>query len=284
MRRYDIVSGILLVLPFVDFALAAPVLVQEKQRQDVITVFGKRSGLGETYDEIDKAVKEYFENFGNPFEATGVHATSSSSRPLAGPDHGILQAPPQNSPASEADLYPWKEPSSPSALSESSGSIATSFPPPRLIFTPDEQGIANLPEQHGTSDAISDNAGSNKGDYMLQYSPTSSGYDSDRAFFDANPPPQPNHALPTTDSGSETDSDSESNFNWNYWMNPEHFPTPRPVSATEPGHEGVTPPSTDPESRSLGTDSQPEDPQAETYATRGIAKVSGTVRDVRNLA
>jgi hypothetical protein len=32
MRRYDIFSGILLILSIIDFALAAPVLVQEKRR------------------------------------------------------------------------------------------------------------------------------------------------------------------------------------------------------------------------------------------------------------
>jgi hypothetical protein len=51
MRRYDIVSGILLILSIIDFALAAPVFVQEKRQawvdvmhipKDVITVFGKR--------------------------------------------------------------------------------------------------------------------------------------------------------------------------------------------------------------------------------------------------
>ncbi len=51
MRRYYIVSGILLILPIIDFALAAPVLVQEECQayvdvvhipKDVITVLEKR--------------------------------------------------------------------------------------------------------------------------------------------------------------------------------------------------------------------------------------------------
>ncbi|KAN0115599.1 hypothetical protein V8E52_006718 [Russula decolorans] len=51
MRRYDIVSGILLILSVIDFALAAPLLVQENHQacvdvvhipKDVITVLGKR--------------------------------------------------------------------------------------------------------------------------------------------------------------------------------------------------------------------------------------------------
>jgi hypothetical protein len=51
MRRYDIVSGIILILSIIDFALAAPVLMKEKRQErvdvvhipiDVITVLGKR--------------------------------------------------------------------------------------------------------------------------------------------------------------------------------------------------------------------------------------------------
>jgi hypothetical protein len=55
MRRYYIVSGIFLILPIIDFALAAPVLVQEKRQtgvdmvhisKDVITVLERRAGAG----------------------------------------------------------------------------------------------------------------------------------------------------------------------------------------------------------------------------------------------
>jgi hypothetical protein len=52
MRRYDIISGILLILSIIDFALAAPVSAQEKGQEnndvvykpteDVITVLGTR--------------------------------------------------------------------------------------------------------------------------------------------------------------------------------------------------------------------------------------------------
>ncbi|KAN0123263.1 hypothetical protein V8E52_003216 [Russula decolorans] len=61
MRRYDIVSGILLILSIIDFALAAPVLVQEKRQasvdvvhipKDVITVLGKRGS-----EEVEKLMR-----------------------------------------------------------------------------------------------------------------------------------------------------------------------------------------------------------------------------------
>jgi hypothetical protein len=64
MRRYDIVSAIFLILSIIDFALAAPVLVQEKRQacvdvvhrpKDVITVLGKRGD-----EELEKLVEDYF--------------------------------------------------------------------------------------------------------------------------------------------------------------------------------------------------------------------------------
>ena len=48
MRRYDIVFGIILILYIIDFALAAPVLVQEKRQAyaDVVhTPKGARTAL-----------------------------------------------------------------------------------------------------------------------------------------------------------------------------------------------------------------------------------------------
>jgi hypothetical protein len=245
MRRYDIVSGILLVLPIVDFALAAPILVQEKQRRasvdlvprpkDVITVFGKRWMEGIDEDAADRFMREYFADLLHPAEAPGVQAPSIAQHPP------LLEA-------GLYELYPWMRPSSSSTVP---------VPPPsppqtgglRVSF-PNGQSTADLPEQHGTSNAIVDNGGSNNGDDMShwsQHSPTSSGHDSDRALLDAHPPPQPNHPLPTTD--------SEMNFDRNNWMNPGHSSPPRPASATEPGHEVVTPPSTGHENPSSSTGS-----------------------------
>jgi hypothetical protein len=91
MRRYDIASGILLILSIIDFALAAPVLVQEKRQasvdvvhipRDVITELGKRmddEGLG-------KMVAKYFKTIIQPAESSETHAPLSSA-PL-GQDHG----------------------------------------------------------------------------------------------------------------------------------------------------------------------------------------------------
>jgi hypothetical protein len=68
MRRYDIVSGILLILSIIDFAIAAPISVQEKCQscvdvvnipKDVIIVLGKR---GE--EELAKLAEEFAKTWG----------------------------------------------------------------------------------------------------------------------------------------------------------------------------------------------------------------------------
>jgi hypothetical protein len=99
MRRYNIVvSGILLILSMIDFALAAPVLVQEKRQtfvdvvhipKDVITVLGKR------WEE------DFWEEYFNTLE--NLESSSSSSSSLSEPDHGstnVVQAPARPNPAS----------------------------------------------------------------------------------------------------------------------------------------------------------------------------------------
>ena len=56
MRRYDILFGILLILSIIDFALAAPVLVQEKRQAyaDVVhTPKGARTALRKRVGEDD---------------------------------------------------------------------------------------------------------------------------------------------------------------------------------------------------------------------------------------
>jgi hypothetical protein len=127
MRRYDIVSGILLILPIIDFALAAPVLVQEKRQacvdvvhipRDMITVLWKRGPGGE---EVEKLAEEFSKTLNKPVdssESSGAHA-SPSSAPL-GPDHdselgNVVQAPARDPASSTANPSLLVEPSSPSS-------------------------------------------------------------------------------------------------------------------------------------------------------------------------
>ena len=82
MRCHNIVSGILLVLSIIDFALAAPVLVQEKRQahvdemhipKNVMTVLGKRAG------EVEKVVEFFKTALGKLFDSSGSHASSDAS-------------------------------------------------------------------------------------------------------------------------------------------------------------------------------------------------------------
>src|SRR6266849_10130625 len=96
MRRYDIVAGILLILSIIEFALAAPALVQEKRQartdvvdipKDVVTVLGER---GEPEDAAFERLFKYILH--QQHEAAGVESESSSS----GSDHestNVVQPP-----------------------------------------------------------------------------------------------------------------------------------------------------------------------------------------------
>ena len=105
MRRHNITFGIFFILSIIAFALAAPVLVQEKRDECVdmvrlpkneITVLGKRGGeedLQELLDELDR----YFMLSPKQAGSSDTHALASSAQ--AGPSHGSMvdvQAPDKN--------------------------------------------------------------------------------------------------------------------------------------------------------------------------------------------
>ena len=152
MRRCDILSGILLILSIIDFALAAPVLVQEKrqayvdvvyipQTKDVISVLGKR---GITADDL---LDEFYRAVDDHSESSKAHASSSSVP--SGPDHGsmsVVQALPPNPALSTPNPNPLMRPSGPSRPDHASGSTsvvqtpppnpASSTPNPNLLMRP----------------------------------------------------------------------------------------------------------------------------------------------------
>ena len=104
MRRHFIVSGILLIFPIIDFAVTAPVLVQEKPRagldvahtpEDVIPVFGKRT------DEWSELWLDFLRSdLAKPEGSSAARPSSyhqSSSSPPSGPadgSTGVAQSPP----------------------------------------------------------------------------------------------------------------------------------------------------------------------------------------------
>ena len=133
MRRHDIVSGILLILSTINFAFAAPVLVQEKRQagvdlvhipREVITVLGKRGLEG-----VGKLMEELVETSEKPVELSDAHTSSSSALPV--PDHGLTneaEAPETNPASSPTNPDPLMGPSSPSPTADSKP-VSNSAPP-----------------------------------------------------------------------------------------------------------------------------------------------------------
>ena len=131
MRRYYIVSGILLIIPI---ALAAPVLVQEKRQVgvDVVHIPGHTiTMLGKRFDDPDdiglKYLSKFADYFTKPEESEAARPLSSS--PPSGPDHGRTDAE-QPLPSNPENPSPVSGPeslteSSPDSLTESSSESLT---------------------------------------------------------------------------------------------------------------------------------------------------------------
>ena len=117
MRQYDIVSGILLILSIIDFALAAPITIQEKRQarvdvahipRDAISALGKRGE--DDLDGLALLAQEYIETEEGKVGSSDVPASSSSA--ALGPDHGPtnVEAPVPNPPSSDAHAPPSSAP------------------------------------------------------------------------------------------------------------------------------------------------------------------------------
>jgi hypothetical protein len=311
MRRYDIVSGIFLILSIIDFALAAPVLVQEKRQasvtaahipKELITLLGKR-----WEEDLVKPWEKYYETLVDSEEPSATLTLSTNVGQPPAPD-------PAPDPASStANPYPYIRPPSPASTVSTSWedryfemfhhvSDLSDNDLHGLLYTPTSSGYGD-DELHGP----------------LYTSTASSGYSSDHEFTKAHEP-QPNaNSRPSTEPDSE--SSTQPDFDWNYWMNSEDPPPQGPVSPKEfgqahayypdppstsgyapgppptmpePKHELETPPpsnlgspkepeeevaprpATSPhlDDQSLSADTQPVDLQAAIYAVKGKAKES----------
>jgi hypothetical protein len=226
MRRYDVVSGILLILSIIDFAefaLAAPVLVQEKRQacvdmvhkpKDVITVLGKR-GL----EDIEKLVGDFFNTGVKPIDSSDAHASSGSA------PHGPN---PASSTANPGLQGAWGESGDPlpedqwSYKGDDESHEPTYYTPASSVYGSDHElteADAHAPQPNPNSGPSAD------------------------SYFDWNywfpPPPRP--ASPTEfgqaqaehvhqpNPGPSTDSD----FDWKYWQNLEDPPSSAPASPKE---------------------------------------------------
>ena len=111
MRRKYIVSGILLILPIIDFAVAAPVPVQEKRQAGIDVAHipeDAKAMLRKRGDDFDQLFSMFEDHFANPEESSATRPSSSS--PPSGSDHGqmdVKKPPPSNpegwSPVSSSD-------------------------------------------------------------------------------------------------------------------------------------------------------------------------------------
>jgi hypothetical protein len=263
-----IVFGILLIVPTVDFALAAPVLVQEKRQLEAcadmanipecpVTVLGKRG-------EIEEVGGKYIENwFAKPEESSA--ALPSSSSPPSESNHGQVDV---NQPL----------PSVSEGWSLVSSLDHAPPPNPRLSTESDHEltGVhAPLSSAVFPTWFLTDHG------YMGPHAPSTE-FDSDNMLAVEEPPSRP--ASPTTE------------FNTDDEYQVVHPPPPLPgtASLTESDHEMVDVPpsspvsSTNPDRRSMGADSRLENLQVVSDASKGNAKeshrISGTARDVLNAA
>jgi hypothetical protein len=272
MRRYDIVSGILLILSIIRFALAAPVLVQEKRQacgdvahipRDVITVLGKRVDL-----ELQRLIEGYFERVKtgeNPVESTYTHASSNPA--LVGPDHAsasLVHAPAPNPAPSTSDPNPLLEPLNPSSTASSAESDSDweEYKWPEVIGHDGADTLHTYPEgvsSIGLQDGLT-------GAHVLSQNPNKSPLTNPDPLAEEDPPPKrpalskleefgqtneyqvehahqldlglgPSKGLPTEPGALEVVHPP--------WRPPSGLPVPGPIEPAA-AHEVVTPPSPSP--------------------------------------
>jgi hypothetical protein len=248
MRRYYIVSGIFLIRSIIDFAIAAPVLVQGTRQaganvvrmpEDAMTILGKRGD-----DDLDKVFLIFEDHFIKPEETSAARPSSPSTESDA--DYELVDA--------HALSNPGPSTESGHELPE------VHAPPPTQLFTtwfhPDHadyglMGHAPRPNLGPSNPRPSTESDSDHRPAVEE--PPS--IPASQTVFDAgqenqvvHPPPPPGSALP-----KEFDDDMYI-----------------------------------PDRRSMGADSRLENLQAVSDALKGNAKesrrMSGTARDAPNVA
>jgi len=290
MRRHYIASGILLILPIIDFAVAAPALVREKLQagvdvvripEDAVTTLGKR---GDRYEQWF----EYVENhFAKP-EAPPSARPLSSSPPyewgteVRKPLPSIPEGPESLSDSdSDWDVPHWPSGSgSSSTMSKAYHGLVGAHAPPNL--GPSTKSYHDLTGVHAplSSPVHSTWFGADHG--------LMGAHDSDR--HEPQPWLQPNlgpsNPRPLTESDSDhrlvveeppSRSASPTGFDADHEYEVVH-PPPPPGSASP----------TKSDRRSMGADSRLENLQAVSDASKDKAKesrrISGTTRGVLNAA
>jgi hypothetical protein len=254
MRRYYIVSGILLILPIIDFALTAPVLVQEKRQAGVDAVHEAMTILGKRGDDLTGLFLIYEDHFAKPEESSAARPSSSS--PPSGSDHGwtnvekpLPSTPEESLPVSSPDHAPPNPGLSTESDHELTGAHAPLSSPviPTWFLTDHGFTGPHAPQANSDNRLVVEEPPSRPA------SPT--GFDADHEYQMVHPPPP----LPTESDHEMVD-----------------VPPSSPASLKNPNR------------RSMNADSRLENLQSISDALKGNAKesrrISGTARDVLNVA
>ena len=312
MRRYNIVSGILLFLSIIDFALAAPVSMQEKRQEHVDVVHMPKDVI----TVLEERWEEDLEKLGEEYLKTGGKPVDSSSSTASGPDHGstnVVQPPVVPNPASST--------TNPEPLTEPSSCLSSTSSREGMQARGNCLGVQWSEVWAALREDDSNNAGFRAdgirpfregGIYSPLIAPTPilPVYGDHELSTWAQTVQQKKIPNPKLLISPSADPD----FNWEHWINAEDPPT-RPASPEEfgqaqkyrvnrltlPSTSGYAPSPPEPEpevmtpsspSSNLGPLSLSEDPQpvdaqaAAIYAAKGKAKVSrhisGNAIDVGN--
>ena len=243
MRRYSIVSRILLILSVIDFALAAPVLVQRRQAsvdvvhipEDAITVRGKR-GNG-----LEEMGEEFLKTLGKPKELSAGASSSNSAPP--GPDHGstnVVEAPQSNPASSTANqdhslMGANTQPSNPGSQSPALEEYTMWEPPPNLgrLNMPPPGGSASIMDVYRPpADPWFTQTGYGSPEKM--YTPASSEHGSGDEFYTIPLEPNPaNRWTPAEGPPPQKPASPADSFDWNHWQSVEDPPLKKPGSPTD---------------------------------------------------
>ena len=307
--RYDIVTRILLILSIIDFALAAPVSVQEKRQaradgvnipKDATTVLGKR------WDE--ETVRKMLDKYHELMMELDTSSSSSSASSVADHESTNVVLQPAPNPASE-----WTKPSTGLFRSSSLpdlGSTKDVQPPSSnptsltFVWDPSRQAFVSTPSvpYHESTNAVPvlrPAPGQNQDLWTHEMFGSES---VPETVSQAGPGSQPVHTPTSTSTSSGYNSDDELVEGEKHMSvpQPSHYswpssPDSSPYIDTDYDYwKGLEDPSTNEfgqvhedqvDHQSLSADSQAEDLQAAARdAAKGKAKesrhFSGTARDV----
>jgi hypothetical protein len=314
MRQVYIFSGILLILPIIDFAVAAPVLVQEKRQAGVNVVQIREDAVPMLWKRADELEKMFLmdEGYIDRLKESLNARPSSSSRP-SGPNQGwtdvekpLPSIPEKPSPISSpgSDL----EPPSPESLTKSGYDLMEGDGPSRTsslgswTMSDADHELVGEHALPNTGSSTESSHGSTEVHAPLSSPVFPTWFHPDPGLMDPVHAPQPNLGPSNLRPSTELDPDhklvvgeppsTESDVDREYRMVHPTLSSSDSASLADSDHEmaGVSPSSpalsTNPNRRSMGADTRLKNFQVVSGALKRNAKesrhISGTARDLLN--